>query len=246
MKDRCCEKGNTALPPIGFSEDHSRSHEESTEPLSGLASSTWCHEKQTQFMDCRRNIQMSFVSCFCLNADFSASQTSPPPHPPPMLLYWLNCVAVSAEGLMNYYFHAVIGAINGYSSGKGYHKHICLLLVSARRRGRNDSQPYHLLKLSVWMHRNGGRRPLTRFWENLETPGGVIFGGFLWFHAHFSVSSNKTPCFSVKRGHRWRTFSVRFGFLLAWFMLQITFCSSFYTCILATFDIWRSASFKGK
>lgn len=52
-------------------------------------------------------------------------------------------------------FQAVMGAVSGYSSGKGYHKHICLPVVAEMcekmRAELADIQPYHLPELSPWM-----------------------------------------------------------------------------------------------
>lgn len=71
-----------------------------------------------------------------------------------VLYYRLQFSAGRRVRLMNYHFRAVIGAVNGYHSGKGHHKHICLLLVPElmceQTRGEmTHIQPYHLLKLSL-------------------------------------------------------------------------------------------------
>lgn len=71
-----------------------------------------------------------------------------------VLYYRLQFSAGRRVRLMNYHFRAVIGAVNGYRSGKGHHKHICLLLVPEfmceQTRGEmTHIQPYHLLKLSL-------------------------------------------------------------------------------------------------
>lgn len=67
--------------------------------------------------------------------------------------FYIDCAA--PEGLMTDCFPAVMGAVSGYSGGKGYHKHICLPVAAEMcekmRAELAAIQPYHLPELSLWM-----------------------------------------------------------------------------------------------